>query len=152
MKKNPAKTFVATKGFIVKDHKLLLLKKISQQPFWDLPGGRLQRGENFSLGLKRELEEELPGLEIKQIGKLLGTSKHFINQEQDELLLLYFLVKADFPQGIKLSQEHNDFCWASLQDLENQDLEKLKLPVDPFLKEMLLYIEQDANYGVEVFE
>lgn len=147
MKKNPAKTFVAGKGFIVKDHKLLLLKKTSQQPFWDLPGGRLERGEDFSLGLKRELGEELPGLEIKQIGKLLGTSKHFINQGQDELLLLYFLVKADFSQGIKLSQEHNDFRWVSLQDLE-----KLKLPVNPFFKKMLLYLEQDTDYGVEAFE
>ncbi len=147
MKKTPAKTFVAAKGFIVNDHKLLLLKKNSQQPFWDLPGGRLERGEGFSLGLQRELEEELPGLEIKQIGKLIGTYKRFINQGQDELLLLYFFVTADFSKGIKLSQEHNDFCWVSITDIE-----KLKLPVNPCFKNMLQHLEQDADYGFEAFE
>ncbi|MCK9401713.1 MAG: NUDIX hydrolase [Bacteroidales bacterium] len=48
---------VSVKGLIIKDNKVLLLHE--QKGTWDLPGGRLQHGENFEQTLKRECQEEI---------------------------------------------------------------------------------------------
>ncbi len=143
MNNKPAKSFVACKGLIINDGQLLLLKKVGTNVFWDLPGGRLSKGESFYRGLKRELQEELPDIKINNIGNLLGVYKRYINNKQEELLLLYFQVEASFPQGIKLSDEHDDYHWVKLAKLD-----KLQLPVNPFFHDMMEKLRQQPHYGV----
>ena len=52
----------AAKAFIVHDEKLLLLKRrpndVHKPGEWDIPGGRLDPGENPFTGLERETKEE----------------------------------------------------------------------------------------------
>ncbi len=56
--------FTATKAFIVRDGKVLLLQEStdyeegSNAGRWDVPGGRVKIGEHFSDSLKREVMEE----------------------------------------------------------------------------------------------
>lgn len=57
---------VSVKGLIFKDKKVLLLHE--QKGTWDLPGGRLQHGENFEQTLKRECEEEM-GVQCEVLDK-----------------------------------------------------------------------------------
>ncbi len=49
---------VAQKAIIEHDGKILLLRNYGRQT-WELPGGRLQTGEEPRTGLARELKEEL---------------------------------------------------------------------------------------------
>ena len=59
---------VAVKSFIINDNNELLILKRSKDAghmaeIWEIPGGRLEIGENPISGLKREIKEET-GLDI----------------------------------------------------------------------------------------
>ena len=53
---------VSVKSFIVHDDKVLILKRspddVHKPGIWEIPGGRLELGEDPRIGLKREIEEE----------------------------------------------------------------------------------------------
>jgi len=53
---------LAVKAFIIKDGKALLLKRRLNDEHkpgtWDIPGGRLEAGEDPISGLRREVKEE----------------------------------------------------------------------------------------------
>ena len=57
----------AQKALIIKNNKLLIIKKSSKDPnspnLWEVPGGRKQVGENLSQHIIREVKEEV-GLDI----------------------------------------------------------------------------------------
>ncbi len=57
----------AQKAFIVHENKILLVKKSEQDPShpneWEVPGGRIEFGENLEDHIKREVKEEV-GLDI----------------------------------------------------------------------------------------
>ncbi|GAB6932594.1 hypothetical protein JCM14719A_09470 [Calditerricola satsumensis] len=48
---------VSIKGILFKDNNVILLK--NERKEWELPGGRLERGETPGEGLLREMREEL---------------------------------------------------------------------------------------------
>lgn len=50
---------VATKGIIARDGKILMPRDHRDASRWDLPGGRINAGENIEMGLRREIQEEL---------------------------------------------------------------------------------------------
>src|SRR5690242_1955170 len=83
---------IAVKAFIIKDDKLLLLKRRSNDVHkpgdWDIPGGRLELGEDPFLGLKRETKEET-GLDIT-IQRPLDIH-HFTRDDGQIITMLIFL-------------------------------------------------------------
>ncbi|MEO9365073.1 MAG: NUDIX domain-containing protein [Nitrososphaera sp.] len=60
--------FFAQKAFIVKDGQLLLVRKSADDPdqpgLWEVPGGRMELGEDLQDHIRREVREEV-GLEVK---------------------------------------------------------------------------------------
>jgi 8-oxo-dGTP pyrophosphatase MutT (NUDIX family) len=60
-------SYFAQKAFIIRDEKLLLIKKSGSDPNqankWEVPGGRMKFGEDLEEHIKREVLEEV-GLEI----------------------------------------------------------------------------------------
>ena len=66
---------IAVKAFIVHNNKLLVVKRAKdevQMPnIWELPGGRLNPGEDPFIGIIREVREET-GLYIKPILLFVG--------------------------------------------------------------------------------
>lgn len=123
------KFFFATKALIVKDNKVLILreaatyKEISQVDKWGVPGGRLEPGEHFADALIREVMEEC-GLTI-ELGKPVHVDewRPTIKGEQWQIVATFFECKADNAK-ITLSEEHDDYAWASKKDLENYNLMK----------------------------
>jgi 8-oxo-dGTP pyrophosphatase MutT (NUDIX family) len=59
--------FFAQKAFIVSDQSVLLVRKSADDPnqpgLWEVPGGRMQFGENINDHLRREVFEEV-GLDV----------------------------------------------------------------------------------------
>lgn len=119
----------AAKAFIVKDNKLLLIKRAPGAPHnpetWDLPGGRLNPGENPYDGLKRELREET-GLDIEIL--LPFVVQYFTRQDGQVITLIIFLCKA-LSDDIRLSDEHTHYQWHDLAE-ESED-------IMPWLKKIL---------------
>lgn len=82
---------------------------------WDLPGGHIQVGENFNVGMKREVKEET-GLDV---GKCTFVSK---------IDNLHFYCCSCPEKPIKLSHEHTHFRFFSKKDLDpNNKFERMAI-------------------------
>ena len=108
---------IAVKSFITdKKDRLLVIKRSSkdiQKPgIWEIPGGRLEQGEDPIKGLKRETKEET-GLEIDVLNPL--SVRHFTRDDGQKITMIIFLCRA-FKAEIRLSKEHTEYDWISLAD------------------------------------
>jgi 8-oxo-dGTP diphosphatase len=94
---------------------LLLRRSAANRRFvgcWEWPGGKLDPGEDFAVGLHREVREEA-GLEIELVG-LAGATQ--FEMPSAHAILLCLEARA-LGTGVRLSEEHDDSAWASLGDL-----------------------------------
>lgn len=110
--------YVAVKGLLFEDNKLLLLKKKDEE-FWDIPGGRIEFGESIESALKRELAEELPNCTNVMIRELVGVRKKpepLI--DGNELFLVYYRVRVQLPEQIMVSDEHTEARWFNQHEIE----------------------------------
>jgi 8-oxo-dGTP diphosphatase len=125
---------VATKSFIIDNGKLLIVKRNSdniQRPnMWELPGGRLDPGEDPHKGAKREIMEET-GIEIEILHPI--NIRHFTRKDNQKITLIIFLCKA-LHNNITLSQEHTDFDWIHLNNCKEKLDEFFHPEVDIFNK------------------
>ena len=108
---------VGVKGLIRQEGKILLMHGNAQRDFWEAPGGRIDDDETIEDTLQRELSEELPGIEIVSIGRLVHSARLPGMPLGDRgLLLLWYEVDATFPNGVSLSDEHDEFRWCSVEE------------------------------------
>lgn len=85
------------------------------EPHWDLPGGRIQKGENIEQALYREVEEEI-GVKNIKIVKFLDASisKIRITKKDYGLILFTYLCSINNLKNIRLTDnEHVEFKWVS---------------------------------------
>ena len=72
-----------------KDDKLLLLQRPSKSSHdngrWELPGGKIKKGEFFDEGLRREVKEET-GLDIKILGFFEAVEDNFTACKNHEVI------------------------------------------------------------------
>lgn len=125
---------IAAKAFIVKDGKILLLKRRSNDVHrpgeWDIPGGRLEIGEDPYIGVKRETKEE-SNLDIDIL--LPFDVHHFVRQDGQKITMIIFLCKL-LSSDIVLSKEHTEYKWVSV-DCKKEDFpERFHSTLDNFVK------------------
>jgi 8-oxo-dGTP diphosphatase len=112
------KTVVVAKAVVLnQDNKLLALRRSrtdTRRPLqWDLPGGWVDEGENIEQAVVREIREEA--------GIATQINAHnlvFVEQavkEDHQVIWLFFGCKADIG-GVKLSSEHEEYTWFSLDE------------------------------------
>jgi 8-oxo-dGTP diphosphatase len=113
----PRAFLVGVKGAIVSDGRVLLLKRANwwSGVSWDVPGGRMEGGEDIEETLRRELREELPSIGRIEVGELLHAAR-VPTDEALGLVLLYYRVMAEVPT-VELSDEHSGYIWAGVGDL-----------------------------------
>jgi len=130
---------LAVKSFIIDNNKLLVVKRrkndVQKPGIWEIPGGRLEIGEDPFEGLKRETKEET-NLDIEIIKPL--NVRHFKRDDDQIITLIIFLCKP-LTKKIKLSEEHTDYDWIDLDDKKLADF--FRKEVELFKKfEMRKYI------------
>jgi 8-oxo-dGTP diphosphatase len=106
---------VAGKAVVRKGGRILLVQRSLKSGFdpgrWELPGGKIDLGEDLVEALKREIQEEA-GLVIK-VGRPFKTW-HFV-KEPFWVTGVTFL--CDYVSGdVKLSSEHNAHEWIDPED------------------------------------
>lgn len=104
----------AVKAFIIKDGQVLLLKRRPNDTHkpgaWDVPGGRLELGENPFDGLKREaMEEASIGIEI-----VMPLDVHYFTLDDGQKIQLTIFLCKQTEGEIKLSEEHTEYKWVNL--------------------------------------
>jgi len=125
---------VAVKTFIVKDGKLFVVKRASddvQKPnVWEIPGGRLDLGEDPFLGIIREIKEET-GMYIDVVYPM--SVRHFERDDGQIITMIIFLCKPknDF---VKLSEEHSQFEWVEIENCKEKLTKFFHEEVDVFNK------------------
>lgn len=105
----------ATKAVIINDDKILCLYVDSQDGnrYWDLPGGRIEFGEEPEEGLQREVFEEID-CEVDVV-RLIDTWNHMPTSDWQIVGVFYYcrLLSND----IKLSDEHTGYKWIPFGEL-----------------------------------
>jgi len=84
---------------------------------WDLPGGKVDPGENFEQGLLREVAEET-GLAIS-IQRVVGA----VESELPTRRVVYLILEGRLESGqVQLSSEHDEYVWINRWQLPKMEL------------------------------
>jgi 8-oxo-dGTP diphosphatase len=118
---------VPQKALIKNGDKFLIVKRSSTSKtypnHWDLPGGKLEHGENPTEGLVREVKEET-SLKIKVLEPIFSYLETII---YPAYVIVYH---GEILSGkIKLSHEHSEYKWVTEQELK-------RMLVEPYLREL----------------
>ena len=108
---------LAAKSFIISDAgKLLIIRRrdndVHKPGVWEIPGGRLELGEDPYLGLQREAREET-GLDIEIVHPL--HVDHFTRDDGQKITMLIFLCRPR-SERVVLSPEHTAYEWIAPED------------------------------------
>lgn len=90
------------------------LKGYTGEPYWDIPGGRIQFGSNVEDTLKREVEEETGITDLKIIkpfSMILSNIRIPQGKKTVGLILFSYLCESNQLANIKLSKEHIEYKW-----------------------------------------
>lgn len=105
---------LAAKGFVFNEGKILLIKRnkndVHKPDIWEIPGGRLEIGEDPKIGVLREIEEET-GLKSEIVAVL--NVKHFVRDDGQTITSIIFLCES-LGKEIILSEEHSKFEWVEI--------------------------------------
>lgn len=105
------------------ENKILLLKvnektlrAYTGEAYWDIPGGRIQKGSTVEETLRREVKEEIKISKIDNIKKLdMVISNIRIPVKNDNFGLILAIYTCSIPENsqIVLSDEHTEYAWFS---------------------------------------
>ncbi len=114
------KMYFAVKGLIFKEGKLLILKRSKTEDcfedMWDIPGGRINFGEEPEEALKREVKEET-NLEI-EVKNPVRVWTFFKDRGNTQVIGITML--CEYKKGeVILSKEHEDFKWIIPEEIKN---------------------------------
>jgi len=126
-------TKIAVKGFIINNGKVLLVKRteddVHAPAVWEIPGGRINPGENPINGLLRETKEET-GLDIK-VGRPFAV-ENFTSSDGFAITMIHFICSGK--GKITLSEEHTEFVWVKQEKILEIISPYFKYAVKEFLR------------------
>jgi 8-oxo-dGTP pyrophosphatase MutT (NUDIX family) len=108
---------VSVKGVVVRDGKVLLLKNEREE--WELPGGKLELGEDPPACVAREITEET-GL-LVTTGPILDSWLYHIREGCDVVIVTYGC-HADGSRAPVLSHEHKQLGFFTLAEAGSLDM------------------------------
>ncbi len=103
------------------DSNILILKRApdsrSNPRCWELPGGKVEPGESFDHAMIREIKEET-NLNIS-LRRAAGVAQ----QDLPHIHSIHIIMTVEVNSGdLKISDEHTDYRWASLEDIKSLPL------------------------------
>ena len=109
-------------GLLVKNGKVLVVRRSSKEDFlpgyYELPGGKVEFGDHPNQSLEREFLEEVNlKVRAKNIFFFFFYVSH--NKNRHTVELVYFVECDEDIKNIKLSEEHDDYKWIGLNELDN---------------------------------
>lgn len=135
---------LTARGICEFDGKFLLLKVRSKSSHdaekWEIPGGKVKKGEYFDQALKREFLEET-GLEIN-IDSLYNViqNEYTACKTNEKIKSIQLIMKVSSKTDeVHISEEHDEYGWFSCDEIKNLiDGEKLSKAAMNTFKEVHL--------------
>lgn len=128
MKNERPKIIVINRCFILNDNKeILIIKRCptdrKDPDKWEVPGGKLDEGEDLLRSKNREVMEET-GLSIEQIEPLVFTYSYVIKDGgySGFTYISIFSINKIIKGKVKLSEEHSEYIWVGYKKIMNFDL------------------------------
>lgn len=104
--------------------KILLLQRATgklEEERWGLPAGKIEIDETTKKGAIRELFEET-GIEVTDLTLVHFLKTFYIRKSEIDYLFHLFKVELNEIPGVKLSSEHQDYKWVTMQQAQKMDL------------------------------
>ena len=98
---------------IVKRHP----KSRTDPEMWELPGGKVEKGEHFADALVREIKEET-NLDVN-VGDFCEAIQNDYPHKRTVQLMMYL---DDIEGSVEISDEHTQFKWASMDEIRSLEL------------------------------
>ena len=121
MEKEFAKFNISQKGVVIRGDKCLILRlshNDEENPLkWDIPGGRLDQGENYNGAFQREIREEIG---FKEFGILGFVGYGFNIREHKQTCILVSLIENNH-ENVLLSDEHIEMEWISESKVDDYE-------------------------------
>src|SRR3989344_4842049 len=96
------------------------LKRYQGEAYWDIPGGRIQKGSNVGETLRREVKEETGIKKIisfKQLVIVVSNIRIPLKDGSDVgLILSVYVCDVGEVDEIRLSKEHIDYGWFTVKE------------------------------------
>lgn len=105
--------------YIEFEGKFLFLKRASEKSQggkWGVPAGKLEKGEAASEAVIRETREET-GIFLSQDTAEFAGKLFFRHSGMDFVYHMFYWKPECLPE-VRLNDEHEDYCWVSLEELE----------------------------------
>ena len=103
------------------DNEILIVKrhpKSKTDPeMWELPGGKVEKGEFFADALVREIKEET-NLDCK-VGDFCEAIQNDYMHKRTVQLMMYL---TDITGDVKISDEHTDWMWAGIDKIKTLEV------------------------------
>ena len=124
MQKNSQIPFLVEAITRNKSGKILLLKRSGINNFykdmWQLPGGKVDKGENVTNAIKRELKEETNCNNNNLVFEKVFLFNQKFNEFKGKHLLMVFSCK--LVGKLKLSEDHVEYNYFSLDEIKSLKL------------------------------
>ena len=103
------------------DGKILIVKRHPKSrtdpEMWELPGGKVEKGEHFADALVREIKEET-NLDVN-VGDFCEAIQNDYPHKRTVQLMMYL---DDIEGSVEISDEHTQFKWASMDEIRSLEL------------------------------
>ena len=110
---------VSQAGIIIRDNKVLIVKTTHDKPIWDIPGGRLDDGEEWEVGFRREMKEEL-NLDTFTIQDRIDFDIYYTKKAKHPMCVVVYLIDSE-QEDFKISFEHTDIKWISENEINDYE-------------------------------
>lgn len=106
---------ITVKAILEKDGKILLLKDMKDK--WELPGGKIEFGEQPENSLKRELQEEL-GLKEIEVKHVINTWSFTAedNGKNYQFIVIVYAILFTGPINI-INEEYKEVMWMDMDEI-----------------------------------
>jgi mutator protein MutT len=109
----PVRFPVSVKAVVIHKNEVVLLK--NERDEWELPGGKLELGEEPQLCVVREVEEEL-GLKVA-VSRIIDSWQYHIREGRDVVIITYACSCSS--ANITKSPEHKEARWFALENVHS---------------------------------